>query len=226
MRARRVVAVVSGGLDSVTMAHLLTSGGDTLVVVSVDYGQRHRRELEFALAAANRLGAEHIEVDLRSVGAVLGGSALTDATVDVPDGHYTDATMATTVVPNRNAILLSVATGVAVAVGAQAVAFGAHTGDHSVYPDCRPAFVEAFERLALVANEGLIDAGFEVLAPFLESTKTDIVRTAAALGVPMDQTWSCYRGGERHCGRCGTCVERREAFALAGVDDPTEYEAA
>lgn len=222
---RRTVAVVSGGLDSVTMAHLLADRGDDLLLLSVDYGQRHRRELVCAGEAAHRLHAEHRHVDLRSVGAALTGSALTDDDVDVPDGHYTDESMAATVVPNRNAILLAVATGVAVASGAGSVAFGAHAGDHPIYPDCRPAFVDAFEHLARVANEGFVDADFTVEAPFLTGTKADIVRVGADLGVPFEQTWSCYRGGELHCGRCGTCVERREAFALAGVDDPTSYEA-
>lgn len=220
-----VVAVVSGGLDSVTMAYSLAAAGERLALLSVDYGQRHRRELACAALAAQRLGARHAVADLAQVGTLLTGSALTDATVEVPDGHYAEASMRSTVVPNRNAILLSVATGVAAAVGARAVAFGAHGGDHFVYPDCRPAFVDAFEHLARVANEGFVDPGFRVLAPFLRSTKADIVRVGAELGVPFADTWSCYRGGDRHCGRCGTCVERREAFAVAGVADPTDYEA-
>jgi 7-cyano-7-deazaguanine synthase len=133
--------------------------------------------------------------------------------------------MAATVVPNRNAIMLSVAVGVAVARGAEAVAAAVHAGDHTVYPDCRPAFIEAIEHEARVANEGFIVDGFEVRAPFLHLTKDQIVRIGADLGVPFEETWSCYLGGEVHCGRCGTCVERREAFDLAGVPDPTAYAA-
>lgn len=223
---RHVVAVVSGGLDSVTLAHLLASSVERLTVVAADYGQRHRRELDFAGACAVRLGAAYHCLDLRAVGALLTGSALTDGAVDVPEGHYTDDSMRSTVVPNRNAILLEVATGLAVASGADAIATGVHAGDHPIYPDCRPAFVEAFERLARVANEGFAADDFEVLAPFLHLTKADIVRAGASLGVPFAETWSCYRGGDVHCGRCGTCVERREAFAVAGVADPTRYDPA
>jgi 7-cyano-7-deazaguanine synthase len=220
-----VVATVSGGLDSVTLAHALAAEGRSLVCLSFDYGQRHAKETGFARACARRLGADHHVVDLRSVGRLLTGSSLTDAAVDVPEGHYTDASMAATVVPNRNAIMLSVAVGVAVARGASAVATAVHAGDHPVYPDCRPAFVAAVEHEARVGNEGFAVEGFRVLAPFLDVAKDEIVRRGAALGVPFAETWSCYVGGARHCGRCGTCVERREAFQLAGVDDPTVYEA-
>jgi 7-cyano-7-deazaguanine synthase len=218
-----VVTTLSGGLDSVTLAHVLADAGDDLVAVSFDYGQRHAKEIEHAARCAERLGAEHCVIDLRSVGSLLSGSALTDAAVDVPEGHYTDASMAATVVPNRNAIMLSVAVGVAVARSADAVATAVHAGDHTVYPDCRPAFIEAFEREALVANEGFIRDGFRVLAPFLYLKKDEIVARGAALGVPFAETWSCYVGGQQHCGRCGTCVERREAFDLAGIADPTTY---
>jgi 7-cyano-7-deazaguanine synthase len=219
------VVAVSGGLDSVTLAHDLAAQGHDLTVVSFDYGQRHVRELACAEACAARLGASYHPVDLRSVGRLLSGSALTDATVAVPDGHYTDASMKATVVPNRNAILLSVATGLAVAVGADVVATGVHAGDHPIYPDCRPAFIAAFEDMARVANEGFAADGFRVVAPYLTRSKVDIVARGAELGVPFAETWSCYRGGDVHCGRCGTCVERIEAFALAGVADPTPYAA-
>jgi 7-cyano-7-deazaguanine synthase len=218
------VTVVSGGLDSAVLAHHLRADGRGLRLVSFDYGQRHAKELDHARKLAAALGAPHAVVDLRSTGALLGGSALTDDAVDVPEGHYTDASMRATVVANRNAIFVQVAVGVAVAEGADAVAVGIHAGDHPVYPDCRPAFVDAAEQLALVANEGFIAEGFRLLAPFLQWTKADIVTRGSELGVAFADTWSCYAGGERHCGRCGTCVERREAFELAGVADPTAYE--
>jgi 7-cyano-7-deazaguanine synthase len=218
-----IVATVSGGLDSVSLAHELAGEGHDLICLSVDYGQRHVKEIGFAQACAKRLGAEHHVVDLRSVGALLAGSALTDRTVEVPEGHYTDTSMAATVVPNRNAVMGSIAVGVAVARGAAAVATAVHAGDHPVYPDCRPAFIEALEQEARIGNEGFIDPGFRILAPFLDVDKTEIVRRGAAAGVPFEQTWSCYVGGEVHCGRCGTCVERREAFELAGIADPTTY---
>ncbi|MFZ6003292.1 MAG: 7-cyano-7-deazaguanine synthase QueC [Actinomycetota bacterium] len=218
-----VVTTLSGGLDSVTLAHSLAADGHQLVALSFDYGQRHAKEIDFAARCARRLGSDHRVIDLRSVGSLLSGSALTDDRVDVPEGHYTDRSMAATVVPNRNAIMLSVAVGVAVARGAEAVATAVHAGDHPIYPDCRPAFIEAIEHEARVANEGFIKPDFEVRAPFLHLGKDDIVRIGAALGVPFEETWSCYVGGDHHCGRCGTCVERREAFDLAGVADPTSY---
>lgn len=220
-----IVTTVSGGLDSVTLAHVLAAEGHELVCLSFDYGQRHVKEIEFARTCAARLGADHHVIDLRSVGSLLTGSALTDDAVDVPEGHYTDASMRSTVVPNRNAIMLSVAVGVAVARGAEAVAAAIHAGDHPIYPDCRPAFVDAFENEARVANEGFIRDGFRVLAPFMHVGKDEIVRRGTAVGVPFEQTWSCYVGDVLHCGRCGTCVERHEAFELAGVPDPTVYEA-
>ena len=217
------VAVVSGGLDSAVLAHHLGHEGWALRLLSFDYGQRHRVELDHARKLAASLGARHDVVDLSSAGRLLSGSALTDASVEVPDGHYPDESMRSTVVANRNAIFVQVAVGVAVAEGAAAVAVGVHAGDHAVYPDCRPAFVAAAEHLAVVANEGFAADGFRVLAPFVELTKADIVRRGADLGVPFADTWSCYRGGAVHCGTCGTCVERREAFDLAGVADPTPY---
>lgn len=220
----RVVTTLSGGLDSVTLAHLLSAEGVELIALSFDYGQRHAKELDRAARCADQLGADHHVVNLRSVGALLTGSALTDCGVDVPEGHYTDASMAATVVPNRNAIMLSIAIGVAVARGADAVATAVHAGDHVIYPDCRPEFIDAIEHEARVANEGFIHEDFRVLAPFLRLTKAEIVQRGDALGVPFGDTWSCYVGGTRHCGRCGTCVERREAFELAGIADPTAYD--
>ena len=221
---RSCVAVVSGGLDSAVLAHHLRDEGCRLRLVSFDYGQRHARELDHARNLAASLDVRHDVVDLSSAGRLLSGSALTDPDVDVPDGHYTDESMKATVVANRNAVFVQVAVGVAVAEGAGAVAVGIHAGDHPIYPDCRPAFVDAAQHLARVANEGFAVDGFVVLAPFLHASKADIVRLGAALGVPFADTWSCYRGGAAHCGTCGTCVERREAFELAGVADPTKYE--
>jgi 7-cyano-7-deazaguanine synthase len=219
------VALVSGGLDSVTLAHLLHHRGHApLHLVSVDYGQRHVRELDEARACAGRLGARWDCIDLRSLGRLLGGSALTDEDVAVPDGHYADETMRITVVPNRNAVMLAAAHAVAVAEGASMVAAAFHAGDHPIYPDCRPEFVDAYRRMQTLATEGFAPPGM-LVTPFLHLDKTAIVREGARLRVPFERTWSCYRGGERHCGRCGTCVERREAFALAGVADPTGYDA-
>ena len=221
-----VVALVSGGLDSVTLAHLLARDhAGPLHLVSVDYGQRHVQELDYARRCAGRLGARWDVVDLRSLQPLLGGSALTDSTVEVPSGHYADDTMRITVVPNRNAVMLAVAYAVAVSDAADVVATAVHAGDHAIYPDCRPAFVDAFRAMENLATEGF--AAPDLLkAPFIHMTKADIVRLGAELGVPFVDTWSCYRGGDRQCGTCGTCVERREAFSEAGIEDPTIYQSA
>jgi 7-cyano-7-deazaguanine synthase len=224
MAERRAVAVVSGGLDSTTMAYALRAQGYSLDAIAFDYGQRHRKELTCAERMARDLEAPFTLIDLHAAGiaSVLSGSALTDDSVTVPDGHYADESMKITVVPNRNAIMLSIACALAVTRDAGAVAFGAHTGDHFIYPDCRPEFVRAFDAMVNIAVEGL--ASIEILAPFLSMTKADIVTLGAELHVPFERTWSCYKGGALHCGTCGTCYERREAFALARVVDPTIYE--
>jgi 7-cyano-7-deazaguanine synthase len=222
--SEHVVLILSGGLDSTILGYRLRAGGTGLTMLSFDYGQRHRCELDYARRTAVKLTGPHHVIDLSAIFGMLAGSSLTDAAVNVPDGHYTDESMRVTVVPNRNAIMLDVAVAQAVAVKASAVAFGAYAGDHPIYPDCRPAFLDAYRRMVLLANEGFLAPQFTVLAPFLGLSKADIVRIGADLDVPFADTWSCYKGGTKHCGKCGTCVERREAFHVAGVRDPTEYE--
>jgi 7-cyano-7-deazaguanine synthase len=219
---KKAVAVVSGGLDSVTLAHLLHAQGWALHLLAFNYGQRHVRELEFAQACAQRLDAEFSVVDLSSMKGLLKGSALTDD-IDVPHGHYASPSMAITIVPNRNAIFLTIAYGTAVADNAEMVAVGVHAGDHPIYPDCRPAFIQLFAAMQRVATEGCGHPDLHLHAPFVQLAKQDIVKLGAEVGVPFEQTWSCYEGGAVHCGLCGTCVERKEAFTLAGVADPTEY---
>ena len=217
----KTLVVCSGGLDSVSLAHNIAARGELMGLISFDYGQRHRKELDFAAAAASRLGVFHQIIDMRAIGSQLTGSALTDD-VDVPDGHYAEETMRITVVPNRNAIMLTVAFGVAAARQADAVAIAVHGGDHFIYPDCRPGFIESFDAMQRHALDGY--ASVKLLAPYVTGSKADIVTDGARTGTPFVETWSCYKGGETHCGRCGTCVERREAFHLAGVQDPTDYE--
>jgi 7-cyano-7-deazaguanine synthase len=213
----RTLVVCSGGLDSVTLSHKIAIEKTLIHLVSFDYGQRHRKELEYAHRCATRLGVSHEIIDITDIGRRLTGSALTDD-MEVPEGHYAEETVRSTIVPNRNAIMLTVAFGIAVTKGAEAVAAAVHGGDHFIYPDCRPAFVEAFAAMQRTALDGSAQIALE--APFLSKSKADIVREGARLGVPFAETWSCYKGGERHCGRCGTCVERREAFHVSGVDDP------
>ncbi|MFD2237135.1 7-cyano-7-deazaguanine synthase QueC [Aureimonas populi] len=217
----KTLVVCSGGLDSVSLAHMIHAAGYLAGLVTFDYGQRHRKEIGFAASCAARLGVPHHIIDIGSIGAVLSGSALTDG-VDVPDGHYAEETMKVTVVPNRNAIMLAVAFGLAAAQKLDAVAAAVHGGDHFIYPDCRPDFIDAFRAMQRRALDGY--AAVDLLAPFVERSKADIVVEGARVGTPFAATWSCYKGGEKHCGRCGTCVERREAFHLAKVEDPTEYE--
>ncbi|CUK17893.1 7-cyano-7-deazaguanine synthase [Ruegeria denitrificans] len=217
----KTIVICSGGLDSVSLAHMVARDHQLTGLISFDYGQRHRKELDYAALCAKRLGVPHDIIDLRPVGAVLTGSALTDD-VDVPDGHYAEDSMRVTVVPNRNAIMLTVAFGAAAASGANAVATAVHGGDHFIYPDCRPEFTQAFETMQKHALDGYADVS--LFTPFVHRSKADIVTEGARCETPFSQTWSCYKGGEYHCGRCGTCVERREAFHFANVKDPTIYE--
>ncbi|WP_377296643.1 7-cyano-7-deazaguanine synthase QueC [Rhizobium sp. SGZ-381] len=216
----KTLVVCSGGLDSVSLAHKVAKEHTLIGLISFDYGQRHKKELEFAARAANRLGVPHDVIDISGIGRHLSGSALTD-NLDVPDGHYAEETMKVTVVPNRNAIMLAIAFGMAAARKADAVAVAVHGGDHFIYPDCRPGFIDSFQVMQRQALDGYADV--TLLAPFVNGSKADIVTEGARHGTPFSETWSCYKGGEQHCGRCGTCVERREAFFLAGVDDPTDY---
>lgn len=217
----KTIVICSGGLDSVSLAHLVAAERELTRLVSFDYGQRHRKEIDYAALAAQRLGVPHDVIDMRAIGAALTGSALTDD-IDVPDGHYAEETMRITVVPNRNAIMLTIAFGVAAANGDEAVATAVHGGDHFIYPDCRPAFTEAFDAMQKAALDGYADV--RLYTPFVHRSKADIVTEGARVNTPFAETWSCYKGGTHHCGRCGTCVERREAFDLAGIEDPTLYE--
>jgi 7-cyano-7-deazaguanine synthase len=217
----KTVLIYSGGLDSTVLLHQLLADGDQVRALSVDYGQRHRVELEYAQRSAERLGVEWRLADLSSVGPLLGGSSLTSPEIAVPHGHYAQQSMKQTVVANRNMIMLAVAAGWAISGRADRVAYAAHTGDHAIYPDCRPEFAEAVDRAIRLADWHEV----YLYCPFVQLTKAQIVARGAELGVDFGRTWSCYEGGQIHCGRCGTCFERREAFAQAGVADPTQYEA-
>lgn len=224
MDSKEGVVIVSGGMDSVTLAKHLSDQNYKLHLLSFDYGQRHVKELQFAEECARDLDQDWDLIDLTKVNHLLGGSALTDSSVEVPDGHYAWETMKQTVVPNRNAIMLSIATGVAVSEGAHFVATAVHAGDHTIYPDCRPKFIYDFQQAMRSANEGFMADGFEIYAPFMNISKRDIAEVGFKHGVDFTKTWSCYKGGEIHCGTCGTCYERREALSsVPGYVDPTEY---
>ncbi|WP_119420223.1 7-cyano-7-deazaguanine synthase QueC [Desertibaculum subflavum] len=219
----KTLVICSGGLDSVTLAYKTAVERRLTRLVTFDYGQTHRKEIGFAANAAKALGVRHDVVDIATLGRFLSGSALTDPdAVAIPDGHYAEESMRLTVVPNRNAIFLAIAFGIAAAEEAEAVGIAVHGGDHFIYPDCRPPFIDAFRAMQAQALDGMWQVG--LWAPFLGVDKGGIVTEGARHGVPFAATWSCYKGGARHCGRCGTCVERREAFHKAGVADPTEYD--
>jgi 7-cyano-7-deazaguanine synthase len=230
MTRDKMVVVTSGGLDSTTLLYKANAEFEVTSAVSFNYGQRHKKELQFAKATCEGLGIPHHIIDLSQSGlkeafAGSGSSLVTDN--DVPEGHYGEDNMKSTVVPNRNMIMLSMALGIAVSEGAQAVATGVHAGDHFIYPDCRPQFIISAAMAAYFGNEGFGNLWHSpIWAPFIYKTKADIAYEALALGVPLESTWSCYKGGDKHCGKCGTCVERLEAIdeAIARTqEDETWY---
>jgi 7-cyano-7-deazaguanine synthase len=221
----RSIVILSGGMDSTTAVYWAQKYyDDNPLLLSFNYGQKHKRELEFAKKTAERLDLEHNIVDLQSVRPLIATSALTSNAIDVPEGHYESETMKQTVVPNRNMMMLSIAYAAGIANDSEYVITGVHAGDHAVYPDCRPEFIQAFNTCAMLANEGFGGDELAVLGPFLNMTKAGIAAVGEDLGVPWHETWSCYKGGEFHCGRCSTCVERLEALHEAECHDETVYE--
>lgn len=205
-------------MDSVTLMHEYKER--VALAVTFDYGSNHnRREIECARQQCETLGIEHLVIPLEFMGKYFESSLLSGAS-SIPEGHYEDENMRSTVVPFRNGIMLAVACGLAESRHLRYVLIANHGGDHAIYPDCRRGFVEAMGK---AMEEGTYEH-VELLAPYTDITKGEIARRGAALGVDYSRTYSCYKGGESHCGRCGTCVERKEAFALAGVPDPTKYE--
>ena len=212
------VIIVSGGMDSITL--LYDYAERIALAVSFDYGSNHNaREIPFARLHCERLGIEHLVIPLSFMQQYF-HSSLLDGADAIPEGHYEDANMRSTVVPFRNGIMLSVAVGLAESRGLHHVMMANHGGDHAIYPDCRAEFVSAFDEAARAGTY----IGVSLLAPYTHLTKADIARRGKQLGIDYAETWSCYKGGEKHCGRCGTCLERRQALAEAGVEDHTEYD--
>jgi 7-cyano-7-deazaguanine synthase len=215
----KVVVLCSGGMDSVAALQWAQVNHVVVAAISFDYGAKHNpRELPFAAENAARLGVRHEIVKLDFVARLFASDLLTTGG-EIPDGHYEAENMKQTVVPFRNAVMLSIATGFAESAGAEGLVIAAHGGDHAIYPDCREDFMRAMGDAMRLGTY----AGIQLLRPFIAMNKAQIASAGAKLGVDFARTWSCYKGGAVHCGTCGTCVERREAFIDSGVVDPTVY---
>ena len=212
------VLIVSGGMDSITMLYEYKER--IALGISFDYGSNHNaREIPFAAMHCERLGIKHIVINLGFMHQYFKSSLLEGAEA-IPEGNYDEENMKSTVVPFRNGIMLSIAAGVAESNGLKYVMMANHGGDHTIYPDCRPEFVSAMSEATRLGTY----PGIEVLAPYTGITKSDIARHGKALGIDYAETWSCYKGGEHHWGKCGTCRERIEALADAGIEDHTVYD--
>jgi len=219
MKKDSVVVLLSGGMDSVTALYDSVEKHSVGCCISFDYGSKHNeREIHYAKYHSKRLLIPHVTIPLAFIGQFFKSNLLKSGG-EIPDGHYEDKSMQKTVVPFRNGIMLSIAAGFAESAGAGGIVIAAHAGDHAIYPDCREEFMFA---MASAIATGTY-AGIEVIRPFINIGKEGIAQRGAELGVDYSKTWSCYKGGELHCGTCGTCVERKEAFELAGIKDPTQY---
>lgn len=214
---KKALIILSGGLDSTVLAHEVVAGADCqLAALSFDYGQKHTRELACAAAQAKQLGIKHTVVALPFINELFNSALLSNSAEEIPHGHYEDESMKQTVVPNRNMIMLSIAAGVALSQNRTELYYGAHSGDHAIYPDCRADFVAAMQQALGLCDWQQID----LQVPFLDIDKPEIVRRGALLGVDFGQTWTCYTGGDIPCGKCGSCFERSEAFAANKLQDP------
>ena len=212
------VIIVSGGMDSITL--LYDHKDEIALGISFDYGSNHNaREIPFAKMHCERLGIKHITINLDFMHQYFKSSLLEGADA-IPEGNYAEANMKSTVVPFRNGIMLSIAIGIAESNNLDQVFIANHGGDHTIYPDCRPEFINAIDAAATAGTYNNV----KVIAPYTNITKGDIARIGKRLGIDYTETWSCYKGGEVHCGRCGTCEERKEALAEAGIEDHTAYE--
>ena len=216
----KVVVIFSGGMDSFTVLNRAIKDGKDVYALSFDYGQRHVKELDCAAQICQELAIKHKVIDISAINQLLAGSSLTDD-IDIPEGHYEAENMKSTVVPNRNMILLSLAVGYAVSVRASQVYYGAHSGDHAIYPDCRPEFVMKMNDVCQIANYEPV----EIFSPYLNNSKTEILTDGLTMNLDYSKTWTCYNGRELACGKCGACQERLEAFRDNNAVDPIPYEA-
>ncbi|MGB1298134.1 MAG: 7-cyano-7-deazaguanine synthase QueC [Psychrobium sp.] len=216
----KVVVIYSGGMDSYTVLHKAIEEGKDVYPLTFNYGQRHSKEIEYAAAVCEKLNVPHKIVDISAINQLMAGSSLTSDDIEIPEGHYEEESMKSTVVPNRNMVLLSMAIAYAVSLDARAVYYGAHSGDHAIYPDCRPEFVEKMNDVSQIANYEPVD----IVSPYIDVDKIGILTDGLRMGLDYGETWTCYNGREQACGKCGSCEERLEAFEKNGVQDPLSYE--
>ena len=216
VKNERVVVLFSGGIDSSTLLYLARDQGLEPVAFSINYGQRHGKELDFAAKHCTKLEVEHIVVDAGALAEAFASSALLDKNAELPSGEYDKASLAATVVPNRNMVMLAIAAAAGITRGITRLWYGAHQNDTITYPDCRPAFVAAMQQAFALCNE----PGVRLEVPFAEITKAQVVAEGARLGVDFALCWSCYQGGEKQCGKCSTCRDRAGAFAANSLADP------
>ena len=217
--SNKVVVIFSGGMDSFTVLNRALKDGKEVYALTFDYGQKHVKEIACASKVCQQLSVAHKVIDISAINQLLAGSSLTDD-IEIPEGHYEAESMKSTVVPNRNMILLSLAVGYAVSVKASQVYYGAHSGDHAIYPDCRPEFVMKMNDVCKIANYEAV----EIFSPYLTNNKSDILTDGLKMGLSYEDTWTCYNGREKACGKCGACQERLEAFADNNITDPLPYE--
>lgn len=214
-----VVVLVSGGMDSVAALYEANQQYAVVGALSFNYGSKHNhKEIPFAEWHCRKLGIPHRTIVLDFVNQLFKSDLLQSGGA-IPDGHYEEQTMKQTVVPFRNGIMLSIAGGYAESIEASGLVIAAHSGDHAIYPDCREDFMKSMADAIRLGTY----AAVEIIRPFIRNTKAEIARRGHELGVDFAHTWSCYKGVDIHCGTCGTCTERREAFVLAGLPDPTQY---
>ena len=225
------MVVYSGGMDSFTVLHAALESCEEVHAINFNYGQRHSVEIDMARQVCYANNVSFHQVDISAISSIINNSALT-GDIDVPKGHYEDESMKQTVVPNRNMMLLSMAAAYAINIGADSIWYGAHSGDHAIYPDCRPQFVEAMQSVLAICDYNAI----ELIVPFIHDDKTGILKWGSNLGLDYSKTWTCYdpqqsqetmgdddRWTAKACGKCGSCTERLEAFRNLGLTDPLEY---
>lgn len=219
MSKPKAVVIYSGGMDSFTLLNRVIKDGYDVYALTFNYGQKHVKEVKVASTVCQQLNVPHKILDISPINQLMQSSSLVGS-IDVPEGHYEADNMKSTMVPNRNMILLSLAIGYAVDIEASKVYYGAHAGDHAIYPDCRPEFVHAMNDVAQIANYEPIT----IETPYLNSSKGEILKDGLGMNLTYEHTWTCYNGREKACGKCGACVERLEAFADNNATDPVEYE--